>query len=167
MRISIITLIAAALTPAVAQAQSQREVDRDRREVRQDRREVVRDRARGDYREAREDRRELREDRRETREDVGDRNRAYARDDWRRWRDGHRDVYAGGGWRAPFGYQAFRPGGRIAPAYYGRQYVIADPWRYHLPAARPGLRYVRHYNDVLLVDGSRGTVVDVLRGFYF
>lgn len=166
---SIITamLAAAVLLPAAAQAQSQAEVNRDRREVRQDQREVARDYRRGDYREAREDRRELREDRRETRDDIADRNRAYGRDDWRGWRNGHRDIYAGRGWRAPFGYTAFRAGGRIDGRYYGPQYVINDPWRYHLAPARPGLRYVRHYNDVLLVDTRRGYVVDVIRGFYY
>ena len=77
-------------------------------------------------------------------------------------KDGHRRPG-----RAPFRYQSFRAGGRIAPDYYGPRYVIADPWRYHLPAARPGLRYVRHYNDVLLVDYRRGYVVDVIRSFYY
>lgn len=56
---------------------------------------------------------------------------------------------------------------RIGFGYFGPRYVIAQPWRYHLP--RPGYnqQWVRHYNDVLLVDVRRGFVVDVIRGFYF
>ena len=156
-------LIAAALLPAAAQAQSQAELDRDHREVRQDRRELDRDRRQGDYRDVRADRRDLREDRRDL---QGDRNRRWARDDWRAWRDRNPAFYAGGGWRAPFRYTAFRPGVRIAPLYFGPQFVIAEPWRYHLPPADGATRWVRHYNDVLLVDYRRGVVVDVIRGFY-
>ena len=166
-RLFISALLAATVLPGAVQAQSYREVQNDRREVRQDAREVARDRARGDYREAREDRQELREDRREVREDRADRNRRWGRDDWRRNRTSNRGLYARGNWRAPFRYNAFRPGARIGAGYYGSRYVIADPWRYHLPAARPYTRWVRHYNDVLLVDYRRGVVVDVLRGFYY
>ncbi len=56
---------------------------------------------------------------------------------------------------------------RIAPGYWGGRYYIADPWRYHLPPARPWQRWVRHYDDVLLIDTRRGVVVDVYRGFFF
>ena len=166
-RIITTALLAVALLPAVAQAQSQQDIDRDHRELYQDRRDARQDQANGDYRGMRQDRRELREDRHDARQDIADRDRRWARDDWRSWRQNHRDVYAGAGWRAPFRYTAFQPGARIQPAFYGNQYVIAQPWRYHLPTARPGTRWVRHYNDVLLVDYGRGSVVDVLRGFFF
>lgn len=160
-------LLAAVALPAAAQAQSYGEVRHDRREVRQDQREVDRDVARGDYREAREDAREYREDRRELRDDVADRNRRWAREDWRAYRNQRRDLYARGAWNAPFRYNVFRPGVRIEPIYYGPRFVIADPWRYHLPPARAYTRWVRHYNDVLLVDYRRGIVLDVIRNFYF
>ena len=91
----------------------------------------------------------------------------WRRDDWRRWHDANRPLYARGNWRAPFRYQPFRPGVRIAPAYYGTRYVIADPWRYRLPAAPRTARWVRHYDDALLVDYRRGIVLDVIRGFYW
>jgi Ni/Co efflux regulator RcnB len=82
------------------------------------------------------------------------------------FRDRNPNAYARGGWNAPFRYTAFRPGLRIGQPYYSSRYVIADPWRYHLPRARPGQQWVRHYNDVILVDTRRGYVVDVNRGFY-
>ena len=44
--------------------------------------------------------------------------------------------------------------------------MIADPWRYRLPPARGYQRWVRHYDDVLLVDVRRGVVIQVIRGFY-
>ncbi len=104
--------------------------------------------------------------RHDVRHDANDRNRQWGRNDWRGWRDHNRALYARGNWRAPFRYTAFRVGARIAPSYYGPSYFIADPWRYRLPPARPGARWVRHYDDVLLVDVRRGIVLDVIRGFY-
>lgn len=42
-----------------------------------------------------------------------------------------------------------------------------DYGRYRLP--RPGYnqRWVRHYNDVLLIDTRRGYVIDVIRNLYW
>ncbi len=56
---------------------------------------------------------------------------------------------------------------RIQPTYYNQRYWIADPWRYRLP--RPGMnqRWVRNYDDLMLVDVRRGIVIDVIRGFYW
>ncbi len=167
MRTLITTaLLAAAALPALAQAQSYCDPRYDHREVQQDRRDL-----RDDQRDFRQDRRDLREDRRDFRDDRrdvrDDRNFQYGHDDWRRYRDQRRDLYARGNWNAPFRYQQFRPGARITPVFYDNRFVIADPWRYHLPPARAYTRWVRHYNDVLLVDFRRGYVVDVIRGFFY
>jgi Ni/Co efflux regulator RcnB len=159
--------MAATVVPAAAQAQSQAEVNRDRRDLQGQRHDLNQAYRSGDPRAVRDERRDVRDSRQELREDVQDRNRAWARDDWRRYRDQDRGLYARGTWSAPFHYTPFRVGVRIAPAYYGPRYFIADPWRYHLPPARPGTRWVRHYNDVILVDVRRGIVLDVIRGFYF
>ena len=72
-----------------------------------------------------------------------------------------------GQWRAPFRYYSFRDGARIAPQYYGSRYFISDPWRYRLPPAGYGQRWVRHYDDMLLVDTRRGYVVRVIRNFFW
>lgn len=167
MRKLIITaLVAATVLPAAAQAQSTGELRRDRQDIRKEHRELDRARVSGDRHDIREERRDVRDARREYREDLADRNRRWGRDDWRGWRDHNRGIFARGNWRAPFRYYAFRPGVRIAPRYFGPSFIIADPWRYRLPPARVNQHWVRHYDDVVLVDTRRGVVVDVIRGFY-
>lgn len=166
-----VTLVPVALSVPAA-AQSRNELRRDRDDIRHERRDLDRAYARGDWRDVRDQRDDVRDARREYREDLNDRrgwqrDRGAWRNDWRGWRDGHRALYTRGNWRAPFRYQAFRPGVRIGAPYYGSRYVIADPWRYRLPSAPRDARWVRHYDDVLLVDYRRGMVLDVVRGFYF
>lgn len=157
MRKFILTaLLAATVLPAAAQAQDG---------YRQDRRDIQDDRRGPDHGNRGDDRR-FGDGRRDDRGAIADRDRRFGRDDWRGWRDRNGGLYAAGNWRAPFRYTQFRPGVRIAPDYYGTRYVVVDPWRYHLPPAQFGQRWVRHYNDVVLVDPRRGTVVDVIRGFY-
>lgn len=161
-------MLAAIALPAAAGAQSREELRRDRQDIRHEQRQLDRAHARGDWRGVREQRQDVREARREYREDLRDRrDRNWGRDDWRGYRSGNRALYARGNWRAPFRYQQFRPGVRIASSYYGPRYVIADPWRYRLPAARSSARWVRHYDDALLIDYRRGVVLDVIRGFYW
>ncbi len=162
-----LALLAATAMPAAASAQSNAELRRDRQDVRQEQRELDRAYARGDRRDIREQREDVREARQELREDRRDRNRRWGNDDWRENRGRNRTLYSGGNWRAPFRYNSFRDGGRIAPTYYGRSYWIADPWRYRLSQPVGYQRWVRHYNDVLLVDTRRGQVVRVIRNFYY
>jgi Ni/Co efflux regulator RcnB len=106
------------------------------------------------------DSREWRQDRRDWRHDR--------REDWQRWRDSHRDVYRRGTWRAPFAYRSFGIGAVVPRIYWGPQYYVQD-WRtYRLPA--PGYRwyrYVRHYDDLLLINTRNGRVVRVYRNFYW
>ncbi len=159
MRKLILTaLIAATVMPVAAQAQSWRDRRDDRREWRGDRRD--------DRRDWRDERRDDRRDWRDDRRDDG-RNRRWGDNDWRDWRNSNRGIYSRGNWRAPFRYYAFRPGARIAPSYWGSSYWINDPWRYRLPPVGYGQRWVRHYDDVLLIDTRRGIVVRVLNNFYW
>jgi Ni/Co efflux regulator RcnB len=155
-------LLAATAFPAAASAQSAGEVRRSQRELRQEQRDLREARRFGDRGDIRRERRDVREAREELREDRRD----YRRDDWRGYRQQNRSVYARGNWNAPFRYNTFRPGVRIGAPYYQQRYVIADPYRYRLPRPVGYQRWVRHYNDVLLIDTRRGYVVDVLRGFY-
>lgn len=142
MRKLILTaLVAATLVPAAAEAQWRGDQNRDRREARDDR---------GDRRDHRDDR-----------------SRRWGDNDWRDYRGVDREVYSRGNWHAPFGYYAFRPGIQIAPRYYGSPYWINDPWRFRLPPAGYGQRWVRHYNDVLLIDIRHGIVLRVLNNFYW
>nr|WP_317894057.1 RcnB family protein [uncultured Sphingomonas sp.] len=150
------TVLSGVVAPAAASAQPRSE-HWDRRDHRDDRRHETR----GRY-----DRHDVRPGVRPAPPRYA-RDHRWGRDDWRAYRNGNRRLYARGPWQAPFRYSSFRVGGRIAPPYYGSRYVIADPWRYRLPPARAGLRWVRHYDDVLLVDYRRGRVVDVIRNFYW
>ena len=145
-------LIAATAFPGIASAQTYGEMQRDRRHVQEDRRDI------------RQDRHDLRRDQREWRDD---RNHRWGDNDWRGWRNSNRSLYARGNWRAPFRFTQFRPGLRIAPTYWGSAYWINDPWRYRLPPAAYGQRWVRHYDDVILVDTRRGVVVRVIPHFYW
>jgi Ni/Co efflux regulator RcnB len=162
-KLIILGLMAATSLPAAAPAaaQSRAEIQRDRRDVREEQRDLRQAQRHGDRRDIREERGDVREARRELREDRQDRR------DWRQYRQGNRQLYARGNFRSPFAYRTFRPGLAIGNGYYGSRYVIADPYRYRLPAARPGLRWVRHYDDVLLVDVRRGRVVEVIRNFFW
>jgi Ni/Co efflux regulator RcnB len=167
MRKLIITaLMAATLMPAAAMAQSNAELRHDRQDIRKEQRDLRQAYRGGDPREIRDQRNDVRDARQEYREDLRDRDRQWRRDDWRGWRDRNPGWYARGTWQAPFRYTAFRPGLRISAGYFGPRYIIADPWRYHLPRAGWGQQWVRHYDDVILVDTRRGVVIDVIRGFY-
>lgn len=160
-------LLAAVAFPAVASAQSNGELRHDRRDIRQEQRDVRDAQRHGDRRDVRQERNELRDSRQEYREDLRDRDRSWRNDDWRDWRGHNRGIYSRGRWNAPFRYQPFREGARISLNFYGPRYRIADPWRFHLP--RPGYNqvWVRHYDDLLLVDMRRGVVIRVIRGFYW
>ena len=160
-KLIIMGLMAATVLPAAAPAaaQSRAEIRHDRRELREEQRELRQAQLHGDRRDVREERRDVREARRELREDRQDRR------DWRQYRQSNRQLYARGNFRSPFAYRTFRPGLAIGTVYYCSAYVSADPYRYRLTAARPGMRWVRHYDDVLLVDVRRGRAVEVIRNF--
>lgn len=166
-------LLAATLAPVAAQAQSpvtpseRRELRHDRQNVREQQRDLNRAYRSGDPRAIREERRDVRDARRDYRQDYRSARTDWGRDDWRAYRNQNRNLYRGAPWRADFRYQQFRPGVRIGGNYYAQRYWIADPARYRLPMAGFGQRWVRHYNDVLLVDVRSGRVIDVMRGFYW
>ena len=168
-RIMIGALIAATLAPAVTASAQTAALRRDRQDIRAEQRDVRHEQR--DLRDARRygDRRDVRDERgdvREQRGDVRDARREY-REDWRDYRNSHRDLYRGQTFRAPFRYQRFGVGGRIAPAYWGNQYRVNDVSRWNLPQAGRNLVYVRHYNDLLLVNSYTGRVVRVYNGFYW
>ncbi len=89
--------------------------------------------------------------------------------DWRGYRAGHRDQFEGRGYYAPggHGYRRYERGYRIAPAFYDQRYWILDPYAYRLPPADGPYRWVRYFNDVLLIDLRSGLVVDEVPGFFY
>jgi len=169
------TLMMATALPvatAPAFAQSRGEVNRSDRDVRQEQRELQRERrdvddARrfGDRRDVREERRDVKEQRR----DVREAQREYREDlrDYRQYRTSNRDAFRGPAFQSDFRYQQFRPGTRIAPNYYGERYVVNNYRNYRLP--NPGARqqWVRHYNDMLLINAGTGTVVRMIPNFFW
>ena len=173
-------LMATSLLPAAAQAQygysgidrgEARELARDRADIRDERRDLNRAYRYGDHRDIRDAREDYREARQEYREDHRDARRDgyrnWGRNDWRGYRETNRNLYRGHGWRSDNRYRSFSPGVRIGVGYYSPRYYVNDYGRYRLP--RPGYnqRWVRHYNDVLLIDVRNGFVVDVIRNLYW
>jgi hypothetical protein len=91
--------------------------------------------------------------------------------DWRGWRDSHRSFYHVGGYRPPYGYgwgyRRFDIGVRVDPVFFAQDYWISDPWYYRLPPAEGPYRWVRYYNDALLIDIYSGMVVDSIPDFFW
>jgi len=153
----LVALAAAALAPSIAGAQTAGEVRRSQREVTRDQREVNRDLARGDFQEAREDARETRRDRREVRED------------WRDYRRSHRSVYQRPAYVAPRGYRyrQVAVGTTLNRAFWGSRYRIGNYNTYRLTYPGRDRMYVRHGNDVLLIDAHNGRVIRVYNRFFY
>ena len=98
----------------------------------------------------------------------GSRWRNDHRYDWQNWRNSHRDLFR---WHyyAPRGFH-YRPvyrGFFLEPFFYGSSYWLADPFEYRLPPVEWPLRWVRYYDDALLVDVTTGEVIDVVQDFFF
>jgi Ni/Co efflux regulator RcnB len=147
-KLIILGLIAATAMPGAVMAQSRGEVRDSARDLRQEQRELRDAERYGSRHDVREQRRDVRDARQELRED------------WRDYRRSH--------WRAPFRYNRWEAGSQLRPSYYSSRYYISDPYRYRLPRPNnPNLRWVRHYNDVLLVNVRSGRVMEVHRGFFW
>ena len=95
--------------------------------------------------------------------------RSDHRYDWRDHRRRHRSLFHFGFYYDPFGwnYRPYSIGWRLWPSYYRSSYWLHDPWMYRLPYAPPGYRWIRYYDDALLIDTWDGTVVDVIRDFFW
>jgi len=89
--------------------------------------------------------------------------------DWRNYRDHHRSIFRVGIYYDPFGwgYQRYGIGWRLWPSYYSSSYWLSDPYMYRLPYAPWPYKWVRYYDDALLVDTYTGQVVDVMYDFFW
>ncbi len=91
--------------------------------------------------------------------------------DWARERAANRGVfrlpryYAPSGWG--YGYRRFSIGISLAPLLFSQSYWIDDPFVYRLPEAYGPYRWVRYYDDALLVDVRSGLVVDAVYGIFY
>ena len=89
---------------------------------------------------------------------------------WSGYRTQHRDLYRAGQYYSPYskyGYSRLSIGFYLNSGFYGQNYRINDPWQYRLPAVYGPYRWVRYYDDVLLVDIYSGEVVDVIHDFFW
>jgi hypothetical protein len=100
-------------------------------------------------------------------------NQDWRRDnryDWQRYRSEHRDRFHIGRYYSPYrNYTYRRPfvGFYLDPLFYGNSFWIDDPWDYRLPPAEGPYRWVRYYDDALLVNVETGEVVDVINDFFW
>jgi Ni/Co efflux regulator RcnB len=145
-RFLTVGLIAAMMVPAMAQAQT-RELSRDRQEIRKEQRDVRQAQHHGNARDVRNERRDVRDARQDYRQD---------------WKRDKRYT----NWRAPFKYQRFAVGNRMNSRYYAPTYRLNYDARWRIPQAGRNMTYVRHYNDLLLINTRSGSVVKVYRSFF-
>lgn len=163
------TLMAANMVPATGANAQNRELSRDRQDVREEQREL-----RGDRRDLNRavrsgDRDDIRDERRDVRDgqrDVRDARQDY-REDWQDHRRSHRGLYRAQRFDAPFRYRPFTVGVSIGSSYWGPRYQVNRVDRWRLPHAGHHHTYVRHYDDLLLVNTRSGRVVRVYRGFFW
>jgi hypothetical protein len=103
--------------------------------------------------------------------DRGDNRRwsnSWRRDgryNWRGYRNSNRNIFRMPRYYAPhgygYGYRRFSIGVTLGALLFSQNYWIDDPFYYRLPPAYGQYRWVRYYNDALLVDIYTGEVVDV------
>lgn len=90
--------------------------------------------------------------------------------DWAGYRRQYRDLYRPGPYSNPYrgrSYSRFSIGLQIGAPYYNSRYWIAEPSRYRLPDHYGPYRWVRYYDDVLLVNTRSGYIDDALYGFFW
>ncbi len=89
--------------------------------------------------------------------------------DWRNHRRHNRSLFRLGIYFDPFGwnYRRYNIGWRLWPSYYSSNYWLNDPYMYRLPYAPWPYKWVRYYDDALLVDTTTGQVVDVMYDFFW
>lgn len=90
--------------------------------------------------------------------------------DWRGHRTRYNHIYRQPRYYSPYRdwrYQSLSIGFSLRSLFYSNQYWISDPWQYRLPEAYGPYRWVRYYDDALLVDVRTGEVVDVIQGVFW
>jgi hypothetical protein len=96
--------------------------------------------------------------------------RSNSRYDWSNYRARNRTTYRLGRYNAPYAnyrYNRIGIGYSLNSLFYGQNYWVSDPWQYRLPEVYGPYRWVRYYDDVVLVDIYSGDVVDVIYDFFW
>lgn len=89
--------------------------------------------------------------------------------DWYDYRRRHRSLFDVGFYSDPFGwtYHRYGIGWQLWPSHYSSRYWMHDPWMYRLPRGYGPYRWVRYWDDALLVNIDTGQVVDVIHDFFW
>ena len=96
--------------------------------------------------------------------------RNHHRYNWYDYRRSHRSIFHLGAYYAPYRYHRYSRisiGFYLDDLFFGSRYWINDPWDYRLPEVYGPYRWVRYYDDVLLVNIYTGEVVDVINDFFW
>jgi Nickel/cobalt transporter regulator len=90
---------------------------------------------------------------------------------WEGYRYQNRGLYRSQRYVHPYGYnysyRRFSIGFYLDDLFFSSRYWLTDPWQYRLPDVYGPYRWVRYYDDVLLVDVRNGRVVDVVYDFFW
>jgi hypothetical protein len=90
--------------------------------------------------------------------------------DWQSHRTRYNSYYRMPRYYSPYrdwNYRRLSIGFSLWPLFYSERYWINDPWEYRLPDVYGPYRWVRYYDDALLVDVTSGEVVDVIENFFW
>ena len=96
--------------------------------------------------------------------------RKHNRYNWHNYRRSHRSIFRLGRYYSPYrhhSYSRIRIGFFLDSLFFGSRYWINDPWEYRLPDVYGPYRWVRYYDDVLLVNIYTGETVDVIYDFFW
>lgn len=89
---------------------------------------------------------------------------------WFSYRNSNRNLFRMDRYYSPYrnwSYRRLSIGFMLEPLFYSSSYWIDDPYQYRLPPAYGPYRWVRYYDDALLVDTYTGEVVDVINDFFW
>ncbi|PAX08286.1 RcnB family protein [Sphingomonas lenta] len=91
--------------------------------------------------------------------------------DWNAYRQYNQGLYRLPRYYPPYGYRydyrRFGLGTTLSRSLFAPSYWIDDPWAYRLPPAYGPYRWVRYYDDALLIDLRTGRVVDMVYGIFY
>lgn len=96
--------------------------------------------------------------------------RGSSRFDWFGWRNRYPSYFQVGLYYAPYrnySYRRLSIGYLLDSLFFDQEYWIADPSYYRLPEAYGPYRWVRYYDDAVLVNIYSGEVADLVYSFFW
>jgi len=96
--------------------------------------------------------------------------RNNSRYDWRGYRSHNHGIYRLGSYYSPYrgySYSRLTTGFFLESLFYSSRYWIDDTESYRLPEAYGPYRWIRYYDDALLVDIYSGEVIYVIYDFFW